>query len=129
MFDASQYWITVVELPEFERAAAEVLTIEEIEGMIAYVAQQPDDGDVIPDTDGIRALKWPACRRRGARVIYYFRDLNMPVYLLTVLRSGERRRFTKSERAEMRARVHALVQQQWDSQVSPLLASTLRPTA
>lgn len=52
MFDASDYWITVVELDEFEVAAAESLTPEEIEGLITYVAQQPDDGEVIPDTGG-----------------------------------------------------------------------------
>lgn len=99
MFDASNYMITVAEMPEFLASAEEVLTNEEIEGLIAYVAQQPDDGRVLPDTGGIRSLKWPACRRRGARVIYYFRDLNMPVYLLTVLRPGERCRFNKAEKA------------------------------
>lgn len=129
MFDASNYLITVAEMPEFVESAAEILTEEEIEGLIAYVAQQPDDGRVISDTGGIRWLKWPACRRKGARVIYYFRDLNMPVYLLTVLKPGERVRFNKTEKARMRALVDDLVQQQWQSQVSPILSSALRPIA
>ena len=129
MFDASNYWITVVELPQFEEASAGVLTTEEIEGMIAYVAKQPDDGRIVPDTDGLRSLKWPACRRSGARVIYYFRDLNMPVYLLTVLRPGERCRFKKAEKAQMRALVEELVREQWRSQVSPFGTSALRPIA
>ena len=129
MFDASNYWITVVEVPSFLEAADAILTGEEIEGMIAYVAQRPDDGTVIADTGGVRFLKWPACRRHGARVIYYFRDLNMPVYLLTVLPPGERCRFTKSEKAQMLGRVEELVHEQWENQISPILSSSLRPIA
>lgn len=129
MFDAQNYLITVAEMPEFDKSASAILTEEEIEGLIAYVAQQPDEGRVIPDTGGIRIMKWPACRRRGARVIYYFRDLNMPVYLLTVLLPGERCRFNKADKARMRAMVEELVEQQWRSQVSPVLSSVFRPTA
>lgn len=129
MFDASNYWITVVELPSFEEAVTGVLTDEERDGVIAYVAQQPDDGVIIPDTDGLRWLKWPACRRSGVKVIYYFRDLNMPAYLLAVLKPGEHLRFTKAEKAKMRALVKELVDQQWQSQVSPLLASVLPTSA
>jgi hypothetical protein len=129
VFDASNYLITVAEMPEFADAAPRILTDEEIDGLIAYVANEPDDGRVIPDTGGVRVLKWPACRRSGARVIYYFRDLNMPVYLLAVLFPGERCRFTKAEKAQMRALVEELVQQQWRSQISPILSSALRPIA
>jgi hypothetical protein len=129
VFDASNYWITVVELPSFEEAAAGVLTDEEREGVIAYVAQKPDDGEIIPDTGGLRWLKWPACRPSGFKVVYYFRDLNMPAYLLAVLNPGERLRFTKTERAKMREVVDQLVDEQWKSQVTPLLAAVLRPGA
>lgn len=127
MFDASNYWITVVELPAFEDAAKGLLTPEEIEGFITYVSAHPDDGEVIPDTGGLRKLPWPAAKgRHGARIIYYFRDLNMPVYLLTALGPGERCRFSKQERAEMRALVDELVAQQWRSQVAPLVVASMR---
>lgn len=127
VFDASNYWITVVELPQFEASASAILTAEEIEGLIAYVAQKPDDGRVLLDTGGLRSLKWPACRRNGATLVYYFRDLNMPVYLLTVLEPGERCRFTKAEKAMMRALVDDIVAEQWRSQVAPLVTSNLHP--
>ena len=105
MFDASDYWITVVELEEFEEAAAKSLTPEEIEGLVTYVAQQPDDGEIIPDTGGLRALTWPACREDGPQVVYFFRDLNMPVYLITLLEAGEMEEFTSTDKARMRATV------------------------
>jgi hypothetical protein len=128
VFDASDYWITVVELPSFDDAAVGLLTPEEVDGFIAYVAKHPDDGEVIPDTGGLRKLPWPAAKGRcGARVIYYFRDLNMPVYLLTALGPGERCRFNKQVRAQMRLLIDELVAQQWRSQVAPLVTTAMRP--
>lgn len=129
MFDASDYWITVVELGEFEEAAALSLTPEEIEGLITYVAQQPDDGEVIPDTGGLRSLAWPACRDGGPHVIYFFRDLNMPVYLVTVLAAGEQANFTTSDKARMRAKVDELINAQWATQISPLIAAATKSSA
>lgn len=130
MFDASDYWITVVELDEFEVAAAESLTPEEIEGLITYVAQQPDDGEVIPDTGGgLRSLAWPACRDDSPHVIYFFRDLNMPAYLVTVLAAGEPTDFTASDKARMRAKVDELINAQWAKQISPLIAAAIKSSA
>lgn len=129
MFDASDYWITVVELEEFEAAAAEMLTPEENEGLITYVSQQPDDGEVIPDTDGLRVITWPACREGGPRVVYFFRDLNMPVYLIALLEPGEATNFTNSDKARMRAAVCELVQAQWSEQISPLVRAALKTSA
>lgn len=121
MFDASKYWITVVELEEFAEAAGQSLTPEEIEGLITYVAQQPDDGEIIAETGGLRALPWPACRENGPTVIYFFRDLNMPAYLVTVLEAGEPVEFTASDKARMRAKVDELISAQWFEQISPLV--------
>ena len=129
VFDASDYWITVVELEEFEEAAAKSLTPEEIEGLVTYVAQQPDDGEIIPDTGGLRALTWPACREDGPQVVYLFRDLNMPVYLITLLEAGEMEEFTSTDKARMRATVGELIQAQWTEQISPLVAAALRSSA
>ena len=129
MFDASDYWITVVELEDFEEAAQRLLTPEEIEGLITYVARQPDDGSVIPDTGGLRCLAWPACREGGPQVVYFFRDLNMPVYLVALLEPGEELVFTNSEKARMRAMVGELIQAQWTEQISPLVAAALKSSA
>ncbi len=129
MFDASDYWITVVELEEFESASSEILTPEEIEGLITYVSQVPDAGDIIAETGGLRMLPWPACRENGPQAVYFFRDLNMPVYLITVLQAGESTEFSSSDKARMRATVDELINTQWTEQVSPLVAAATKSSA
>lgn len=129
MFDASDYWITVVELDEFVDAANEWLSPTEIEGLITYVSVRPHDGEVIQDTGGLRALSWPACGTDSPEVLYFFRDLNMPVYLVTVLPAGEAQKFTKTDKARMRAKVDELIMSQWAEQISPLLAAATKASA
>lgn len=131
MFDASDYWITVVELPGFARAAGGVLTPDEIEGLTLYLANNPDDGEVIPGSGGLRKLRWAAKgkgKRGGARVIYYFRDLNMPLYLLTLYGKGEKIRLSEAEKRRARAIVEEIVATQWEKQVGPRVRH-FRPSA
>lgn len=130
MFVAQQYWITVVELPSYENQIKDLLTPEEAEGLITLLAQEPDDGTIIPDTGGLRKIAWGGRGKRnlgGAQAIYYFRDLNMPLYLIAAIPRGERIRMTKAEKAEMRELVEAIVERQWSNQVSPLILQSLKP--
>jgi mRNA-degrading endonuclease RelE of RelBE toxin-antitoxin system len=122
VFEASEYWITVVELPGFSRAAGGILTPDEIDGLTLYLANNPDEGDVIPGTGGLRKLRWAAKgkgKRGGARVIYYFRDLNMPLYLLTLYGKGEKIALTAGEKREAQRLVEGIVRAHWESQVEP----------
>jgi hypothetical protein len=57
VFEANDYWISVVELPGFAKAAGGVLTPDEIDGLTLYLANHPDDGDVIPGTGGLRTMR------------------------------------------------------------------------
>jgi len=121
MFDANEYWITVVTLKGFERAVDGLLTEHEVSGLIAYLANHPDVGVIMPDTGGIRKLRWGARGRGksgGARVIYYFRDLNMPLYILTAYSKGEKINLTMAEKAHMRRLVDEIVHQHWDNQIA-----------
>jgi hypothetical protein len=121
MFGASEYWITVVSLKNFEKAVAGLLTADELAGLITYLANHPDDGTVIPETGGIRKLRWGARgkgKSGGARVIYFFRDLNMPLYLLTAYSKGEKINLSQKEKAQMRRLVDEIVRQQWKNDVA-----------
>jgi len=49
------------------------------------MAQEPEGGDVIPGTGGVRKLRWGRSgsgKRGGARVIYFYHDMDRPLYLL-----------------------------------------------
>jgi hypothetical protein len=122
MLGASEYWITVVELENFTRVASQFLTEDEIAGLVTYLANHPDEGIVIPDTGGVRKIRWPAqglSESSGTRIVYFFRDLNMPLYLLTAFGKGESIALSKAEKAELRVVVEEIVHNQWSGQVEP----------
>jgi mRNA-degrading endonuclease RelE of RelBE toxin-antitoxin system len=78
---------TVIETPVFQRYAADVWSESEREDFISWIAENPDSGDVIPHTKGLRKVRWSRTgmgKRGGARVIYYNRLENGQIWLLIV---------------------------------------------
>jgi mRNA-degrading endonuclease RelE of RelBE toxin-antitoxin system len=93
MFNAGNYLISIAEVKSFIDDADDIFTEDELDALRYQLAQFPDSGDIIPDTGGVRKIRHGARgqgKRGGARVIYYFRDLNVPVYLLAVYTKGEK---------------------------------------
>jgi len=114
LFKATDYMITIVELRTFQIEADEIFTELQRDELSDFIAANPHFGDIIPGTGGVRKIRWSAGskgKRGGARVIYYFRDLNMPVFLLAVYRKGEKMSLTMAERDEMRQVVENLVKE------------------
>jgi len=57
------------------------------EAFVDFIARNPEAGDVIRDSGGVRKVRWGrqgTGKRGGARVIYFFHDKEMPLYLLMV---------------------------------------------
>jgi len=70
-------------------------------------------GVVMQGTGGIRKLRWARegmGKRSGVRVIYYYHDEHMPVYLLTVFGKGEKDNLTKAEQHALRKLVRSLIE-------------------
>ncbi len=66
---------TVVETPEFQRRLRGLLTVDERDALIDYLAAHPDAGDVMPGTGGARKLRWGVQgkgKSGGVRVITFF---------------------------------------------------------
>jgi hypothetical protein len=64
-------------------------------------------------TGGVRKLRWgrgDQGKSGGVRVIYYFYDELMPLYLLTLFAKGDKDNLTKAERNELHGLVQLLVQ-------------------
>ncbi|MCQ9616405.1 type II toxin-antitoxin system RelE/ParE family toxin [Paenalcaligenes niemegkensis] len=98
--------ITVVELSVFLNLAKAIWTDEERAELIDYVARNPEGGDVIPGTGGVRKLRWSRSgigKRGGARVIYFYYHTDAPIYMLltyamatsTDLTPGQKQQVTK----------------------------------
>lgn len=95
---------TIVELPEFIKRASGLLKYEEKASIINYLALHPQSGDIMQGTGGIRKLRWSAQgkgKSGGVRVIYYYHNGSVPLFLLTVFGKGEKANISKSERNEL----------------------------
>jgi len=79
--------ITVAETQLFLRQAADVWSEEERHEFVDFIASHPDAGEIIPDTGGVRKIRWRrqgVGKRGGVRVIYFYFDDSAPLYLLTI---------------------------------------------
>jgi mRNA-degrading endonuclease RelE of RelBE toxin-antitoxin system len=109
MTDNSLMWtkpLTVVELTTFLRAAAKVWSDDERAEFVDFVAANPDSGDVIPETGGLRKVRWSrqgSGKRGGVRVIYYYYDMELPLYLITVYAKAAREDLTPEEKRTLSA--------------------------
>lgn len=77
--------ITVAETQAFARAAARIWNEAELADLVDFVAHNPEAGDVIPGTGGVRKLRWARTgsgKRGGARVVYFHYRPDCPLYLL-----------------------------------------------
>ena len=77
----------------FLRQAEDVWEEDEREAFVNYIAWDQVVGDVIPETGGVRKIRWSRGgmgRRSGARVIYFYHDARRPVYLLMVYAKARR---------------------------------------
>jgi hypothetical protein len=114
MFAALVYPITVVEMPSCARDLDRLMEDADRDQLIDYLAFNPQAGDIIADTGGIRKVRWKLAnrgKRGGARVVYYFRDLNMPLFMLAVYAKNEKVTVSAADKRELRSLVDKLVDQ------------------
>ena len=102
---------TVAETPTFTRQAAKLFREDEKRELIDFLADNPLTGDEIPGTGGVRKLRFATSgrgKRGGARVIYYYRDEEMPIYALLVCAKSAKTDLTPAERRAVSALATAL---------------------
>ncbi|MGB6975683.1 MAG: type II toxin-antitoxin system RelE/ParE family toxin [Terracidiphilus sp.] len=93
--------LTVVETSAFARRAEKLLTAEEYDDLLLYLATYYRAGDEIPGTNGVRKLRYAAHGRGksgGVRVIYYFFDETNPILALFLYGKNEQANLTPSEK-------------------------------
>ncbi len=103
---------TITEMPEYIRRADELLSESERKSVIDYLAAHPKAGDLMEGTGGIRKLRWGRGNKGksgGVRVIFYYYDQRIPLYLLTIFGKNERPNVSKAERNELAKLVNVLV--------------------
>jgi len=109
--------LTVIETSAFARRAEKLLTDEEHDDLLLYLAMHHEVGDEIPGTGGVRKLRYAVQGRGksgGVRVIYYFFDQVNPILALFLYGKNEQGNLTPAEKklaaslaAEMKAEAKA----------------------
>jgi hypothetical protein len=105
--------ITVAETHMFRRQAEKIWNEAELAALVDHLALNPEDGDVIPGTGGIRKLRWGKAgtgKRGGVRVIYFFHHTDMPLYLLLAYAKAQATDLTPDEKRTLSALAAALKQ-------------------
>ena len=78
---------TITELPEYIKRADTLLSKSERKDIIDYLSEHPKAGDIMEATGGIRKIRWSRGNKGksgGVRVVYYYYDERIPLYLLTL---------------------------------------------
>ena len=81
-----------IESPFFTKIIYKYLTDQEYRALQWELALRPEFGDIIPQSGGIRKIRWGVegrGKRGGVRVIYYYQSLDEQIWLLTVYAKNE----------------------------------------
>jgi len=84
--------LTFIETKLFTSLVQQYLADDEYAALQQALVTQPDAGDVIRGSGGVRKLRWGVAgrgKRGGVRVIYYLRSHQDEIWMLTVYAKNE----------------------------------------
>ncbi len=104
--------ITIAETPPYIRKAEKLLTLAERTELISYLSVHPKAGVIVEGTGGIRKIRW-SCgssgKSGGVRIIYYYHNETMPLYLLTLFPKKEKANISADEKIILAKLIKQLV--------------------
>ena len=91
----------------FTRRVSELLTDDEYAALQGALVVNPEAGDLIPGTGGLRKIRWQESRRRkgkrgGVRVIYYWYTAEGAIYMLLAYSKGEKDDLSAAEKRTLK---------------------------
>lgn len=99
-----------VEAPAFTRHVADYLSDEQYRRFQKQLAENPEQGDLIPGTGGFRKVRWVderrgKGRRGGLRIIYYYFSGDQQVWLMTLYDKDEAADLTPAEKKALKSAI------------------------
>ena len=79
--------LTLIESPVFTRLWPDYWSEDERGEFASWLSQNPDAGDVVPGSGGVRKVRWSRSgggKRGGVRIIYYNQVGRGLIWLLTI---------------------------------------------
>lgn len=104
--------LTVIETPTFSSLVADYWTEDERGEFAAWIAANPEAGNVVPGSGGVRKVRWSrkgSGKRSGVRVIYYNRLASGEIWLLLI--------YAKSARENIPAHVLRAIKEEIENAV------------
>ncbi len=92
--------ITIIELPEYIKRAEKILLDWERDELLYYLSSNPKAGTLMQGTGGIRKLRWASKgkgKSGGSRVIYFFYNETIPLFILTIFGKNEKSNLSKAD--------------------------------
>lgn len=93
--------ITVIETPSFLRDTKRLMDEAERLEIVSFLARNPDAGDVLQGTGGIRKVRFAregGGKSGGYRVVYFYHSQDIPLFALNVFAKNEKANVTQAER-------------------------------
>lgn len=97
--------LTIVETVIFQKQWPLYWSEEERGEFAVYIAKSPDAGDVVPESGGIRKVRWRRAgsgKSGGVRVIYFTRTVEEEIVLLTLYAKSRTDNLTGTKLKEIR---------------------------
>lgn len=104
--------ITIVELHEYIKRAEKILSKDERDELLFYLSSNPKAGTLMQGTGGVRKLRLASKgkgKSGGSRVIYFFYNDTIPLFLLTIFGKSEKTNINKTERNQLAKLVKELL--------------------
>ena len=101
-----------IELPPFERHRAAYLDDDAFRGLQNLLMKDPEAGDLMPGTGGLRKLRFADARRGkgkrgGLRIVYYRWNAGFQFWLFTLYDKDEMADLTQQQRTALKEMIKA----------------------
>ena len=96
--------MTVVETAPFLRDAKGLLPEDERARLVLFLGTNPEAGDLIEDTGGVRKLRWArkgGGKSGGYRVLYYYYSERIPLFVLGIYAKNAKESVDKAEKMKV----------------------------
>ncbi|RKZ37053.1 MAG: DNA-binding protein [Gammaproteobacteria bacterium] len=89
-----------IETPTFQKQSEKIWSEDERLDFISWIAVNPLAGDVIPNAEGARKVRWSikgSGKRGGARIIYFNQSEQGQIILITIYKKSEPENISRRE--------------------------------
>ncbi len=104
--------LTIAETEPFQKKVIKLLSVDEKNELVSYLAEHPNSGVLIQGSGGIRKLRWArndGGKSGGVRVIYFHYSEVMPLYLLAIFGKNEKANISAQEKKLLAKLVKELI--------------------